>query len=213
MPIAKRRQTTVNADISKHPLLPDALAEATFFRQRDAAALGLSPRTLRQLVDEGTLQRLTRGLYRRADAEITAHTTEAAVCARTPGAILCLLTALGVHDLGTQLPREIWIAIPHRARAPRVAPVPIKVVRFSGASLRYGVRNITLEGVPVRITTPARTVVDCFRFRRLVGHDVAIEALRDALDDRKATMDEIWRSAEMCRAKSLLGPVLETYSV
>ena len=86
------------------------------------------------------------------------------------------------------------------------------MIRFSGASLRYGVGSATFEGVPARITSPARTVVDCFRFRRLVGKDVALEALREALRERKASADEIWRTAEVCRAKSLIGPVLEALS-
>ena len=116
---------------------------------------------------------------------------------------------MSVHGLGTQLPREVWIAIPHKARAPRLPEFPGKVIRFSGASLRYGVANTAFEGVPACITSPARTVVDCFRFRRLVGKDVALEALRDVLHQRKASPDEIWRVAEVCRAKSLLGPVLE----
>ena len=160
-------------------------------------------------MDDGTVERVTRGLYRVADAELTAHHTRAAVCARVPNAVVCLLTALSVHELGTQLPREVWIAIPHKARTPRLPELPVRVVRFSGAALRYGVVDTTFEGVPVRITSPARTVVDCFRFRRLVGKDVAIEALRDALVDRKATVDQICRAADVCRAKSLVRPVLE----
>ena len=107
------------------------------------------------------------------------------------------------------LPWQVWIAIPHKARAPRLPELPVRVVRFSAASLHYGVEKIVFEGVPARITSPARTVVDCFRFRRVVGKDVALEALRDALRDRRASADEIWRAAEVCRAKSLVGPVLE----
>ena len=170
-------------------------------------------RALRALVDEGAVERVARGLYRVTEAELTRHYTEAAVCARVPGAIVCLLSALNVHELGTQLPREVWIAIPHKARTPRLPTLPVKVIRFSAASLNYGVRDTSFEGVPARITSPARTVVDCFRFRRLVGKDVALEALRDALRDRKASADGIWRAAEVCRAKSLVGPVLEALSV
>ena len=181
----------------------------TFFRPRDAAALGVDSRALRRLVGNGSVERVARGLYRVAEAEPTEHYTRAAVCARVPSAVVCLLTALSVHELGTQLPHEVWIAIPHKARTPRLPGLPFRVVRFSGAALRYGVVNTTFEGVPVRITSPARTVVDCFRFRRLVGKDVAIEALRDALRDRKASVDQIWRAADVCRAKSLVGPVLD----
>ena len=163
-------------------------------------------------MDNGSVERVARGLYRLADVEPTEHYTLAAVCARVPGAIVCLLSALSVHGLGTQLPWQVWIAIPHKARMPRLPELPAKVVRFSGASLHYGVEGVAFEGVPTRITSPARTVVDCFRFRRLVGKDVAIEALRDALRERKASVGEIWRAAEVCRAKSLVGPVLEALS-
>ena len=178
--------------------------------QRDAAEVGIRlPYALRRLVDDGSVERVARGLYHVADAEPTEHYTLAAVCARVPGAIVCLLSALSVHGLGTQLPWQEWIAIPHKARTPRLPELPVRVVRFSGASLRYGVENAVFEGVPARITSPARTVVDCFRFRRLVGKDVAIEALRDALRDRKASVAEILRAAEVCRARSLVVPVLE----
>ncbi len=188
------------------------LGARAFFRSRDAAELGVSSRELRRLLDEGAVERVARGLYRLADAEPTEHYTLAAVCARVPGAIVCMLSALNVHGLGTQLPREVWIAIPHKARAPRLPELPVKVVRFSGASLRYGVGAAAFEGVPARITSPARTVVDCFRFRRLVGKDAALEALLDALRDRRVSADEIWRAAEVCRARSLVGPLLEVLS-
>lgn len=209
---AKRRHHIVSADNSDHGTFPGTLGGRTFFRHREAKDLGLDARALRRLVDDGQVARVARGLYRIADAEPSEHYTRAAVCARVPGAIICLLTALSIHELGTQLPRKVWIAIPHKARAPRVAELPIQVVRFSGASLRYGVVDTTFEGVPARITNPARTVVDCFRFHRYAGKAVALEALRDALYDRKATVGQIWRAAEVCRAKSLVGPVLEAMS-
>lgn len=180
-----------------------------FFRQREAAAAGIHSRQLRRLVNDGAVERVSRGLYRVANAELTEHYTEAAVCARVPTGIVCLLTALSVYELGTQLPREVWIGMHHKARTPRVPELPIRVVRFSGASALYGVEDTVFEGVPARITSPARTVVDCFRFRRLVGKDVALEALRDAFYQRKASVGQIWRAAEVCRAKSLVGPVLE----
>ena len=207
----------VSADISEQPSHSNlsrlqSLGGKTFFRARDAAELGVHSRALRHLVEEGTVERVARGLYRRTEAEPSEHHTETAVCARVPGAILCLLTALEIYEIGTQLPRKVWIGIPHKARAPYIPELPVRVVRLSGASLRYGVVDATLGGAPARITTPARTVVDCFRFRRLFGVHVALEALRDALDQRKATPDQIWRAAEACRAKSLVGPVLEALS-
>ena len=180
-----------------------------FFRQREAAAFGIQSRQMRRLVDEGAVECVDRGLYRFTGVELTAHYTHAAFCARVPAGVVCLLTALHIHDLGTQLPRQFWIAIPQKACIPRIPELPVRVVRFSGASLHDGVEHTAFEGVPARITSPARTVVDCFRFRRVVGKDVALEALRDAFYERKASVGQIWRAAEVCRAKSLVGPVLE----
>ena len=210
--VAKGTHVRTGADVftsSVTPVNVEALGGRAFFRFRDAAELGLDSRRLRRLQADGLVERVGRGLYRFTDSEPTEHHILAAVCARIPDAIVCLLSALVVHNLGTQLPWQEWIAIPHKARAPRLPEFPVKLVRFSGASLQYGVVGITFEGVPARITSPARTVVDCFRLRRLVGQDVAIEALRDALREKKASPDEIWRAAEVCRAKSLVGPVIE----
>ena len=211
VPVQERIQIGLNADVSGHRAgasSPRSLGLGTFFRQRDAAAVGLHSRDLRRLLDDGTIERVARGLYRCTDTGLTDHYTRAAVCARVPGAVLCLLTALNVHDIGAQHPAQVWIAIPHKARTP-VTDLPIKVVRFSGAALHHGIERTEFEGVPARITSPARTVVDCFRFRRIVGIDVALVAMREALAERKATPDQILRAAEACRARSLVRPVLQ----
>ena len=209
---ANRRHFAILADTSGQEPFPKGLAGRTFFRRREAAALGLNSRTLRRLEDDGSVERVARGLYRFMETEPNEHYSVGAVCARVPNAILCLLTALEVHEIGTQIPRKVWIGIPHKARAPHAPELPIRVVRFSRAALHYGIVCATFDGVPARITSPARTVVDCFRFRRLFGMHVALEALRDVLQERKASADQIWRAAEVCRAKSLVGPVLEALS-
>ena len=213
MTAQERTHTSPSADVSGQKVRLSAsglraLGLKTFFRQRDAATAGVHSRDLRRLADDGIIERVARGLYRCSDVELTEHDTRAAVCARVPDAVLCLLTALNVHDIGTQLPAHVWIAVPHKARTP-VTDLPIRVVRFSGASLQYGIERAEFEGVPARITNPARTIVDCFRFRRIVGIDVAIEAMRGALPDRQATPDEILHAAEACRAASLARPVLQ----
>lgn len=222
MSFKKSRQAKADTDISfdSGPTGSEAPSESqlhsvgagAFFRPRDLDPLGYAFRDLRRWVEKGAVEQVARGLYRLTAAEPTEHYTLAAVCARVPQAIVCLLSALRVHGLGTQLPHQVWIAIPHKARPPRLPEFPVRVIRFSGPALRYGVDEIRLEGVPVHITSPARTVVDCFRFRRHVGRDVALEALREALRDRKASVDEIWRAAEVCRARSLVEPVLEALS-
>lgn len=181
----------------------------SIFRPRDLEALGISHYELQKLVAAGEVERVGRGLYRLEAAEVTEHHTLAAVAAGAPNGIVCLLTALGFHGIGTQLPRQVWLAIDVKAHRPRLGGLPVRIIRFSGPSLRYGVQPVHFEGVPSRVTSPARTVVDCFRFRRLVGHDVALEALTWALRDGRTSRDEIWRAAEVCRAVSLVGPALE----
>ena len=187
--------------------LHDAALPA-FFRPRDAVAAGIPYHRLRRMEGAGLIEREDWGLYRRVDADYTEHHSFAAVCARVPNAIVSLITALIVHDIGTQQGHGVWIAVPHGERAPTMDSVNLHVTRFSGASLHYGVVDTEFEGVPARITTPARTVVDCFRFRRKVGLEAALEALDEALVHRKATPDEIWRAAVACRARHLVEPLL-----
>ncbi|WP_423928914.1 type IV toxin-antitoxin system AbiEi family antitoxin domain-containing protein [Candidatus Palauibacter sp.] len=179
-----------------------------FFRPQDAEAAGISYGRLRRMEAAGLVEREGWGLYWRADADITQHHSVAAVCARVPHAIVSLITALTVHDIGTQLGYGVWISVPHGNRAPTMDSVRLYLTRFSGPSLQYGVVETEFEGVPARITTPARTVVDCFRFRRLVGLEAALEAFDEVLLERKATPDEIWRAAEACRARYLVEPLL-----
>jgi predicted transcriptional regulator of viral defense system len=124
-------------------------------------------------------------------------------CARVPNSVVCLLSALRVHGIGTQAPATVWLAIPHKARVPRLPGLRLRLVRFSGPAWTFGVRATSFEGVPARITTPARTVVDCFRFERLVGREVAMEALEDALRQRKVTIAELARVEEILPSRRL----------
>lgn len=178
------------------------------FRPRDAEEAGIDYQELRKLKKAGIVERERRGLYRRLDVDFTRFSDIAAVCAQVPDGIICLLTALIVHDIGTQLSRRIWIAIPQGRRTPAITPSHLEIVRFSGLPLRYGVVDTEFEGVPAQITSPARTVVDCFRFRNRIGIHIAYEALDDVVAKRLATRDEIRRVATVCRAKSLIDPIL-----
>ena len=182
-----------------------------FFRPHQMDELGITYDQLRRLVSTGAVEHVARGLYRLADEEPTEHETLAAVCARVPNAVVCLLSALGIHEIGTQLPHEVWIAIPHKARPPRLR-FRTRLVRFSGAAWSYGVRDIQFDGVPARITSPARTVVDCFRFERLIGREAALEALHDALRQRIVTTDELTRALDVFPSR-LLGAALEVGSL
>ncbi len=179
-------------------------------RAEDLEARGIPRHRLGGMLRRGEVERVARGMYRLRNVPFTELETIAAVCKRIPGAIVCLLSALHVHGIGTQAPRDVWIAIDRKARKPRVPDLPVRVVRFSGPMLSYAIKTRDVLGVPVRITSPARTVVDCFRYRRKVGLDVALEALRDAVRSRKATMDEIVRVADVCRIQTVISPYLES---
>lgn len=178
-------------------------------RADDLEAQGIPRQRLTGMLRRGEIQRVSRGIYRLHDAPLSELETIAAVSKRIPGAIVCLLTALHVHGIGTQAPRDVWVALDRKARKPRVPGLPVRVVRFSGPMLSYAIGSREVLGVTVRITSPARTVVDCFRYRNKVGLDVALEALRDAIRSRKATMDEIVRVAEVCRIQTVISPYLE----
>ena len=166
-------------------------------------AAGLTRDQLPALVRSGQVQRVARGLYRLAGAEPTENYSLAMACARVPNSIVCLLSALRVHGIGTQTPAEVWLAIPHKARAPRLRELRLRIVRFTGAAWTFGVQQIEFEGVPARITSPARTVADCFRFERLVGPEAAMEALQDGLRWRKFTIAELSRVAEVLPSRRL----------
>lgn len=179
------------------------------FRAGDLEERGISRGRLWSMVRNGKAERIARGLYRLRHVPPTELETVAAVSKRIPGAVVCLLSALQIHGIGTQVPRDVWIAIDRKARKPRGSDLPVRVIRFSGPLLRYAVETREVLGVPVRVTSAARTIVDCFRYRNKIGLDVALEALRDAIGSRKATVDEITRAAEVCRIRTVISPYLE----
>ncbi len=174
-----------------------------FFRPSQVADAGITRDQLRALVRRGTIEHAGRGLYHMADVDPTEHYSLAMACARVPNSVVCLLSALRVYGIGTQAPAEVWLAIPHKARKPRLPELRLRVVRFSGPAWTFGVQNTTFEGVPARITTPARTVADCFRFERLVGPEAAMEALQDGLRQRKLTVAELSRVMEILPSRRL----------
>jgi predicted transcriptional regulator of viral defense system len=175
----------------------------SFFRPSQLAEAGLTRDQLPALVRSGRVEHVARGLYRIADAEPTENYSLAMACARVPTSVVCLLSALRVHEIGTQAPAEVWLAIPHKARVPRLRELRLRIVRFTGSAWTLGVQETDFEGVPARITSPARTVADCFRFERLVGAEIGLEALHDALRQRKTTIAELARVAEVLPSRRL----------
>lgn len=180
-----------------------------FFRPRDLTPLGVSFIELQRLVAGGEVEKVGPGFYRLTAAKPSEFETLALVSSAVPSGIICLLSALRFHDIGTQAPHEVWIALDRKARKPVRLPARVRIVRFSGAMLTYGIEKRRVLGVLVRVTSPARTVVDCFRYRRKLGLDVALEALQGALRSRKATTDEITRAADVCHARTVMKAYLE----
>jgi predicted transcriptional regulator of viral defense system len=195
--------------ISSEDRLRRALRNAGAVRTRELEKAGFTRTQILRLVSAGKLQRIARGLYALADYRGTENSALVTVAKRAPDVVFCLLTALRFHEITTQSPFEVWIAIANKDHPPRLDYPPLRTVRFSEASLRYGVVLKKVEGVALRITSPAKTVADCFKFRNKVGLDIALDALREVLRDRKATVDDLWRCAEVNRVANVMRPYLE----
>ena len=158
---------------------------------------------------KGLIKRLGRGLYVASDREVTEHFSLASANKRVPHGVICLLSALRFHGLTTQNPFEVWMAIDEKARLPRVDNVQLRVVRFSGPALSEGIEEHQTQGVPMKVYSVAKTVADCFKYRNKVGLDVAIEALRESRRGRRATNDDLWRFAKICRVARIMKPYME----
>jgi predicted transcriptional regulator of viral defense system len=179
-------------------------------RPRDLEALGISREYLLRLHRQGKLIRTGRGIYTLPDAAVTERHSYAEVAKRVPEAVLCLLSALAFHEFTTQSPAAVWIALGKGARKPAILSPSIRVVRLTEPSLSEGVEKHTVEGVPVRVYSAAKTVADCFKFRNKIGLDIAIEALKDCLRQKKATINDIYRYAKICRVSNVIRPYMES---
>ena len=197
---------------TNHQRILDLVAAQGLIRPRDLDALALPRVALTRLVRQGRLERVGRGLYASPGRLASEHGSMAEVAHRHSQAVVCLLSALRVHGLTTQSPFELWLAIPNKSRAPRIDYPPLRILRFSGAGLIEGVEEYRIDGVAVRVTSVARTVADCFKFRNKIGLDVALEALRESWAARHVTMDELWRYAVQCRVANVMRPYMESLS-
>ena len=178
-------------------------------RPRDIEAIGLPREYLLRLHRQGKVVRSGRGLYSLPDAAITERHSYAEVGGRVPAGVFCLLSALAFHEITTQSPASVWIAIPQGARRPAIKTPSLKIVRLSGPSLTEGIENHKVEGVPIRVYSVAKTVADCFKFRNKIGLDIAIEALKDSLRRKKTTVNEIYRYAKVCRVSRIIRPYMD----
>jgi predicted transcriptional regulator of viral defense system len=189
-------------------------------RPQDLERAGIPRNYLGKLASRGKLQKLARGLYTTNRIAPPENISLLEVSHRLSKGVICLLSALRFHDIGTQSPSEIWIALPQRYRwnpkvggtghQPRLRYPPVRIVRFSEEALQFGVQKHRIGERTIRVFSPAKTVADCFKFRNKIGTDVAIEALRESYRQKKASMDEVWRAAEVCRVTNVIRPYMES---
>jgi len=185
------------------------IREHGMVRPRDIEGIGLPREYLVRLHRQGKLNRSGRGIYTVPDANVTERHSYAEVAKRVPEAVVCLLSALAFHEITTQSPLSVWIALRKGARKPVLPSPSLRIVRLSGPSLTEGIENHQVEGVPVRVYSAAKTVADCFKFRNKIGLDVAIEALKDCLRQNKASINEVYRYAKICRVSNVIRPYME----
>lgn len=187
----------------------ELLKGSAFLRSRDLKKHGLFRTPLSRLIRKGRVVRTERGLYMKPGEAETEHFSLLEVAKKVPGGVICLLSALSFQGIGTQNPYQVWIAIDRKSAKPRVRNTRVRIVRFSKASLLYGVEKHDILGITLIVTGPAKTVADCFKYRNKIGLDVAIEALREGLRDRRFTTEDLYRAALVCRIWNVIKPYAE----
>jgi predicted transcriptional regulator of viral defense system len=178
-------------------------------RTRDFSEAGIPRNYLHRLTNDGVLVQISRGLYEAADRPLSPGGSFAEVALWSPRATIALLSALQLHELTTQAPHEIWILLGLKDWVPRGTPTSLQIVRASGEALTAGIEGRVIDGVTVRLTSPAKTIADCFKYRSKIGVNVAIEALREGLKRKIATVDQLWHYGRICRVQTLMRPYLQ----
>ena len=185
------------------------LQQKGLVRMRDLRDAGVGAETVARMVRDGVVMRVARGLYQLSDAMPDPRRSFAEASALVPKGVICLTSALQFHELTLQMPSAVWIAIERTGWKPKVEYPPIRFVRFGSQTLREGVKRHSIEGIEVPIFEPARTIVDCFRYRNKIGLDVALEGLREVLRTKRATPDQLWEIARSARVWSVMRPYVE----
>ncbi len=201
------------AHITKTDQVLELVSKAGVLRPRDLDPYNIPRTYLSRLCAAGKLQRIGRGLYVLPGSGTTEHHSLAEAGKRVPKGVVCLLSALSFHELTTQAPFEVWLAIGEKAWRPRLEYPPLRIVHFSQAALNAGVEEHQIEGVSIHVYSPAKTVADCFKYRNKIGLDVAIEALRECRRAQHCPMDDLWHYAGICRVRNIMRPYLESLAV
>ncbi len=179
------------------------------FRPRNLSARRNLQGRLQKLLEQNEIEHVGHGVYRNLNLPMTRYHSFLEPAIRSPHGVICLLSALSFHRLTTQQPSEIWFAIANKAHPPKVIEVSLKIVYMSESVLQEGVETHIIEGVPIRVFCPAKTIIDCFKFRSKVGLDIAIEALKECLEQKRCSIQELWHFAKICRVGSVMRPYLE----
>ena len=209
MIIAQELSHTMPSSVTQRTRALDLLEGRGMIRLKDFVAKGVGPETLARLIRDAAVVRPARGLYQLSNTPVEATHTLAEAAVMVPKGIICLTSALQFHGLTLQMPSAVWMAIDRAAWRPKLAYPPIRFVRFSGSALTAGVERHQVEGIEVPITAPARTIVDCFRYRTKIGIDVAMEGLREGLRHHRFTPDELWNYARSARVWPVMRPYVE----
>ena len=189
--------------------LRDILRGKKLVRAGELDSYGIPRHCLTSLVASGEIERIARGVYAVVESDMSSNRTLAEAALRVPRGTVCLLSALRFHNFTTQIPSRVWLAIGANSWTPKETEIPLRIVRFSGEALTAGVEEHVIDQVPVKIYSAAKTVADCFKFRNKIGLDIALEALRESLRERKCTVDAIWKYAKICRVSEVIRPYLE----
>lgn len=187
----------------------DLLRQKGILRPSDLDDIGAPRVVLTRMTTNGQLEKAGRGLYRLPESPLSEHESLVAVATRVPQAVFCLLTALQFHEMTTQLPRQIWIAMPRGSHTPRIDYPPVKMIQFSGEAYTQGIEEHERDQVTLRVYGIAKTIADCFKHRNKIGLDVALEALKDARSRKKVSADDLWRYAKIRRVANVMHPYLE----
>lgn len=179
------------------------------FRTGDALKAGIHPRTLYAMRDQGAIERLGRGMYRFADMPAMENPDLATVALKVPKGVICLISALSWHEMTSEIPHEIYLALPRGAEKPRLAYPPLRIFWFQSHAFEEGVEDYDVDGIRVRIYSPEKTLIDCFKYRNKIGLDVALEALKLYRQRKRFKADELMRFARICRVEKIMRPYLE----
>jgi len=179
-------------------------------RTGEALSAGIHPRTLYEMHQSGILEQLTRGLYRLADLPPLGNPDLVSVSLKIPNGVICLISALAYHEITTQVPHEVYVALERGTEPPRLSHPPVRIFWFSGLAFTIGIQTYKIDGVPVRIYSPEKTITDCFKYRNKIGLDMAIEALKLYRKKKHFKADDLMKFARACRVEKVIRPYLET---